>query len=161
MAQDPLVRREHYGGGSVMVGGCISHECKLDLVTIPGNLAGDQYIRDVLQPVAVSHFDNHPLVTRSVYMDDNARPLRSRAVTPTYKAKRDFCSLASHEPGFESHTAYLGHVRPSYTGSGISCGKHSSVGSSIASRMAAAITTGHSTSNWRDETQGGGRHPCT
>ena len=53
---------------------------------------------------------------------------------------------------FESHRAYLGHVRPLYTGSGTSCAKHSSVGSSIASGMAAAITTGHLTSNWRDET---------
>jgi hypothetical protein len=55
--------------------------CKLDLVTTQGNLAGDQYIRDVLQPVVVPHFDNHPLATRPVYMDDNARPHRSRAVT--------------------------------------------------------------------------------
>ena len=60
--------------------GCISHDCKLDLVTIQGNLTGDQYIRGVLQP-NVPHFDNHPLATRSVYMDDNARPHRSRAVT--------------------------------------------------------------------------------
>ena len=36
-----------YGGGSVMVWGCISHDCLLDLVTIQGNLTGDQYIRDV------------------------------------------------------------------------------------------------------------------
>ena len=42
-----------------MVWGCISHDCKLDIVTIQGNLTGDQYIRDVLQPVVVSHFDNH------------------------------------------------------------------------------------------------------
>jgi hypothetical protein len=48
------------------------------------------------------------------------------------KRSRDFCFLASHEPGFESHIAYLGHVRPSYTGSG-TCAKHSSAGSSIAS----------------------------
>ena len=70
MAQDPLVRREPvsascnrrpdedldkntaytprniqptvlYGGGSVMVWGCISRDCKLDLVTIQGNLTGD------------------------------------------------------------------------------------------------------------------------
>jgi hypothetical protein len=40
-----------------------------------------QYIRDVLQPVVVPHFDNHPLATRPVYMDDNARPHHSRAVT--------------------------------------------------------------------------------
>jgi transposase len=61
--------------------GYISHDCKLDLVTIQGNLTGDQYIRDVLQPVVVPHFDNHPLATRPVYMDDNARPHHSKAVT--------------------------------------------------------------------------------
>ena len=65
------------------------------------------------------------------------------------KRSRDFCSLASHEPGFESHRAYLGYVRPSYTGWGISCAKHSSVESSIASGMAAAITTGHLTGGMR------------
>ena len=64
-----------------MVWGCISHDCKLDLVTIPGNLTGDQYIRDVLQPVVDPHFDTHPLATIYVYMDDNARPHRSRAGT--------------------------------------------------------------------------------
>jgi hypothetical protein len=35
----------------------------------------------VLQPVVVPHFNNHPLASRPVYMDDNARPHRSRAVT--------------------------------------------------------------------------------
>jgi hypothetical protein len=64
-----------------MVWGCISHDCKLDLVTIEGNITGDQYIRDVLHPVVVPHFDNHPLATKPVYMDDNVRPHRSRAVT--------------------------------------------------------------------------------
>jgi hypothetical protein len=34
------------------------------------NLTGDQYIRDVLEPVVVPHFDTHPLATRPVYMDD-------------------------------------------------------------------------------------------
>ena len=105
MAQDPLVRQEPvsascnrrpdegletqntaycprniqstvpYGGGSVMVWECVSHDCKLDLAIIQGSLTGDQYIRDVLQPVVVPHFDNHTLTTRPVYMD------RSRAVT--------------------------------------------------------------------------------
>jgi hypothetical protein len=70
-----------YGGGSVMVWECISDDCKLDLITIQDNLPGDQYIRDVLQPVVVPHFDNQPPATRPVYMNDNARPHRSRAVT--------------------------------------------------------------------------------
>jgi transposase len=70
-----------------MVWGCISHDCKLDLVTIQSNLTGDQYMRDVLQPVVVSHFDNHPLTTRPVYMDDNARPHRSKVVTAYLQSK--------------------------------------------------------------------------
>ena len=62
--------------------GCISQDCKLDLVTMQGNLTGDQYIRDVLQPVVFPHFDSHLLATMPLYMDDNARPPhRSRAVT--------------------------------------------------------------------------------
>ena len=73
-----------YNGGSAMIWGCISHDCKLDLVTIRGNITGNQYIRDVLQLVAVPHFDNYPLTTRPVYMDENARPYRSRAVTANF-----------------------------------------------------------------------------
>jgi hypothetical protein len=44
-----------------MVWGCISRDCNLDLVTIQGNLTGDQYTRDVLQPVvcAMSLNSNH------------------------------------------------------------------------------------------------------
>jgi transposase len=42
---------------------------------------GTEVMADVLQPVVVPHFDNHPLATRPVYMDDNARPHRSRTVT--------------------------------------------------------------------------------
>jgi transposase len=64
-----------------MVWGRISHDCTLDLDTIQGNLTGDQYIRDVLQPVVVPHFDNYPLATRPVYMDNNARPHHLREVT--------------------------------------------------------------------------------
>ena len=70
----------------------ISHDCKLDLVTIQGSITGDQYIRDVLQPFVVPHFDNHPLATRPVYMDDNARPHRARAVT-AYLQSEDVTSV--------------------------------------------------------------------
>jgi hypothetical protein len=64
-----------------MVWGCISHDCKLDFVTIQGNLTDDQYIIDVLQPVCVPPFRQPPISYRPVYMDDNARPHRARAVT--------------------------------------------------------------------------------
>ena len=86
-----------------MVWGCISHDCKLDLVTIQGNLTGDQYIRDVMQPVVVPHFDNLPLATRPVYMDDNARLHRSRAVT-TYLQSEAMTSVPwPDELEFKSH----------------------------------------------------------
>jgi hypothetical protein len=39
-----------YGGGSVMVWGCISHDCKLDLVTIQGNLTTDAIPDAMLLP---------------------------------------------------------------------------------------------------------------
>jgi hypothetical protein len=144
-----------YGGGSVMVWGCIFHDCKLDVVTIQGNLTGDQYIRDVLQPVVVPHFDNHPLATRPVYMDDNARSHHSRAVTAYLQSEAvTFIPWPAMSPDLnpiEHIWDMLGHR---IAGSGTSCAKHSSVGSSIASGMAAAITTGHQTSNRRDEMQG-------
>jgi transposase len=101
-----------------MAWGCISHDCKLDLVTIQGNPTGDQYIRDVLQPVVVPHFDNHPLATRSVYMDDNARPNRSRAVTAYLQSEAvPSVPWPDMSPDLKPIEHILGHVRPSYTGS--------------------------------------------
>ena len=35
-----IVSTVPFGWGSVMVLGCVSHDCKLDLVTINGNLTG-------------------------------------------------------------------------------------------------------------------------
>ena len=67
-----------YGGGSVMIWGV-----SLMIASwtwSPYEETGDQYFRDVLQPVVVHHFDNHPIAARPVFMDDNARPHRSMAV---------------------------------------------------------------------------------
>ncbi len=49
-------------------------------VTVHGNLNGDGCIHNILKLV-VLHFDNHVFVTQPVFMDDNARSHRSRAVT--------------------------------------------------------------------------------
>ena len=69
-----------FGGGSVMVWGCVSHDCKLDLITVQGNLNGPRCKGDILEIVVVLHFNKHALATKPVFMDDNARPHRTRAV---------------------------------------------------------------------------------
>ena len=75
------------------------------------------------------------------------------------KCSRNFSPITSHEPGSESDRACLGHARPSCTGSWTSYTKLTSIGSSIASRMAVATTAAHSTTG--GETEGWGRHPST
>ena len=68
------------GIGSVMVWGCISHDCKLDLVTVQGHLNGLRYQRDILETVVILHFNNHALATRPVFTGDNAKHHRMHAV---------------------------------------------------------------------------------
>ena len=69
-----------FDGGSIMVWGCVSHNCKLDLVTVQGTRTGQKYQTDILETAVIPHFDDHPLLIRPVFMDDNARPHRSHAV---------------------------------------------------------------------------------
>jgi hypothetical protein len=57
------------------------------LNTMPNVIVDVVLPTDVLQPVVVPHFDNQPLSTRPVHMDDNARPHRSRAVTAYLQSK--------------------------------------------------------------------------
>ena len=56
--------------GSVMVWGCVSHDSKLDLVTVQGNLNGKRYQRDILETVVVTNVYIHALATKPVFMDD-------------------------------------------------------------------------------------------
>ena len=102
---------------------CISHVCKLVLVTIQGNITGVQYIRDVATSCSPPFQQPHTSYKTCVYgWKRQASSFKSsNRLLP--KRSRDFCSLVSHEPGFESHRAYLGHVKPSYTCSGTSCAK--------------------------------------
>ena len=71
---------ELFGGGSVMVWGCISYDCKLDLIKSPMTLNAQRYQQEMLDAAVIPHFDSHPLATRPMCMNDNARPSRGRAV---------------------------------------------------------------------------------
>ncbi len=78
--QRNILEQISFGSGSIMVWGCMSHDCKLDLVTVRGNLNAEQYQEGILNGHVVPHFDDHPLLTRPIFMDDNARPHRAHAV---------------------------------------------------------------------------------
>ena len=78
--QQMIYETEPFGGGSVMVWGCISYDCKLDLITIPMTLNAQRYQQEVLDAAVIPHFDDHPLATRPIFMDDNARSHRGRTI---------------------------------------------------------------------------------
>jgi hypothetical protein len=59
---------------AVMVWGCVAYDCKLDLITVRGNLNEQIYRQDIFEASVVPHFDNHPLNTRHVFMDDTPDP---------------------------------------------------------------------------------------
>jgi transposase len=108
-----------------------------------------------LAPVVVPHFDNHSLATRPVYMDDNARPHRSRAVT-AYLQSETVTSVPW--PAMSPDLNPIVHI---WDMLGRRIYAREPPVQNIVSGMAAAITTGHPTSNWRDETQDWCRHPST
>ncbi|WP_425495306.1 transposase [Paenibacillus tengchongensis] len=58
----------------------MSADCRMDLITVRGNLNGPRYQQEIHERAVVPHFDNHPLGTRPIFMDDNAIPHRVSAV---------------------------------------------------------------------------------
>jgi hypothetical protein len=69
-ADDCVLERDRFGGGSVMVWGGISHGLKSPLIVIAGNLTGVRYRDEILRPVAVPFLQQHHLI----FQQDNARP---------------------------------------------------------------------------------------
>jgi len=69
-----------FGGGGVIVWGCFSLNCKLDLHVLEGTLTRQMYRDQILRPLVVTHFDCHPLANQPIIMDDNAIPHRARIV---------------------------------------------------------------------------------
>ena len=78
--QEHIVGTTAFGSGGNTVWGCFSLSCKLDLYVIDRTLTGQQYRDQILCPLIVPHFDGHPLASRPILMDDNARPHKTRIV---------------------------------------------------------------------------------
>ena len=69
-ADDCLIERDRFGGGSVMVWGGIMGRRKTNLIIVQGNLNAQGYINQILQPEAVPFLQRHGPV---IVMHDNAR----------------------------------------------------------------------------------------
>ena len=79
--QDNVVAEtEMFGGRSIMVWDCFSHDRKLDLKVVRQTLTGQRYIDDILEPIVDPHFQAHQ-VAHPIFQDDNVHPHRACIVT--------------------------------------------------------------------------------
>ena len=70
-ADNCLIERDQFGGGSIMVWGGIMGRRKTNLIVVQGNLNAQCYINQILRPEAVPFFQRHG---PAILMHDNARP---------------------------------------------------------------------------------------
>ena len=70
-ADNCLIERDQFGGGSVMVWGGIMGRRIINLIVVQGNLNAQGYINQILQPEAVPFLQRH---RPAILMHDNARP---------------------------------------------------------------------------------------
>ena len=70
-ADNCLIERDRFGGGSVMVWSGIAGRRKTNLIVVQGNLNAQGYINRILQPEAFPFFQRHG---PGILMYDNARP---------------------------------------------------------------------------------------
>ena len=72
-------QRLPFGSGSVMFWGAFSFKERTLLCVIDGNLYGNRYLQEVIQPFVIPAFQHIGAAT--MFQDDNARPHRERVVT--------------------------------------------------------------------------------
>ena len=70
-ADNCLIERDRFGGGSVVVWGGIMRRRKTNLIVVQGILNTQCYIKQILQPEAVPFLQTHGL---AILMHENARP---------------------------------------------------------------------------------------
>nr|KAG5714146.1 hypothetical protein BaRGS_020474 [Batillaria attramentaria] len=78
LADDAVQEVTALGGGSVMAWRGISSHYETPLYHVDGNLNGQHYLREILQPLVVPALQQ--IGAQAVFMDDNATPYRCRAV---------------------------------------------------------------------------------
>lgn len=75
---DNAVQVAPYRGGTEMFWGGIMYNRRTDLIHIPGTMTGQYYLQNVIDPIILPL--RNEIGEHFVFMDDNARPHRTRAV---------------------------------------------------------------------------------
>lgn len=65
-----IIENVALGSGSIMVRGCVSHDCQIDLKQLEKT---QRYQRDILEASVVPNFDSNSQGTRPVFIDEWAR----------------------------------------------------------------------------------------
>ena len=130
-----------FGGGGFTVWGCFSLNCKIDLYVIDGTLRGQKYRDQILRSLVVPHFDGHPLASRPILMDGNARPHNPYSARLSATGGNRATTLVSHVTGYESDKAFMGLSRTKSECTYPEVSKHSGIRDCFGSGMATVPST--------------------
>ena len=72
-----MIKRDRWGGQSVMIWGGLSARFRTELIVVPGSLTGIHYRDEILDPVAVPFVRRHNFL----FQQDNARPHTARVAS--------------------------------------------------------------------------------
>jgi hypothetical protein len=125
-----------FGGGGFIGWGCLSLICKIDLYVIDWTLRGQKYRDQILRSLVVPHFDGHPLASRLILMDGNARPHNPYSARLSAIGGNRANTLVNHVTGYESDKAFMGLSRTKSERTYPEVSKHSGIRDRFGSGMA-------------------------
>jgi hypothetical protein len=106
------------------------------LYVIDGTLRGQKYRDQILRSLVVPHFDGHPLASRPILMDVNARPHNLHSARLSATGGNRATTLVSHVTGCESDKAFMGLSRTKSERTYPEVSKHSGIRDCFGSGMA-------------------------
>ena len=139
--QEHIVGTTAFGGGGFTVWGCFSLNCKIDLYVIDWPLRGQKYRDQILRSLVVPNFDGHPLASRPILMDGNARPNNPYSARLSATGGNRATTLVSHVTGYESDKAFMGLSRTKSERTYPEVSKHSGIRDCFGSGMATVPST--------------------
>ena len=115
------------------------------------SLMGQKYRDQILRSLVVPHFDGHPLASRPIMMDGNARPHNPYSARLSATRGNRATTLVSHVTEYESDKALMGLSRTKSERTYPDVSKHSGIRDCFGSGMATGPSTPTATLDSRNE----------